>query len=693
MIPYVTGDRFETNDSCRPGSPNPTRNATMMIGVPRKKSVYATAKTRNGAAPRPGRPRTMAMPRASTRTSVSAITIIRMFTWKPAQTSGSASLKLCGLKNLSRTSRRAFISSLLQYGHLREVDREPLLLQLRDRPVRPQRLDCRVDHRLQLRALLEHRAVLLVRDDLSRDGAVLAGARLPLARDDRRVEDQCVALVDLHGGERGGRRRIGERRLRRMELRLDPVEAGRVRLRAGLHLLQVREAVRRRRLLREQHALVRVEVARREVDGPLALRGDRRLLERDVELLRAGSEEAVPRREDPVDLADLQVRGDRFREIDLVALRVRDLVAADGAAGKADRGIAEGDREGAGVERRGCRRSGSCGRQFLKVADQALAALEHDPLRERARFHPSLDALDEQPVLLADLVVELQELGDPALVGVRREEVVEEPRAPAGRQRVDRPDRDVRAPREDVDPGVRPQEVELAARDLAGDVEVLRRVLAHRPELRRDETARLEPVRVEPDVDDVAEARVRDLAVVALEEVLADDLPVRVQLPLDAVAERERVDVEDLGDEFRHLAESLGERRRVGVEVDEDERPPRVDLHRHETEALLLESRLGLRARRREQAAVQSVRPCVVRALQRRSATLALGDREAAVPADVHEGPQLPVLARACNDYRSHPDLGREERAAFRKLPHVSDVLPMRAEDPLLLAVQRLGIG
>src|SRR3954471_7268319 len=369
MLPYVTGDRFETNESCRPGRPNPTRNATMMIGVPRKKSVYATAKTRNGAAPRPGRPRTMAMPRASTRTSASAITIIRMFTWKPAQTSGSASLKLCGLKNLSRTSRRAFISSLLQYGHLREVDREPLLLQLRDRPVRPQRLDRRVDHRLQLRALLEHRAVLLVRDDLSRNGAVLAGARLTLARDDRRVEDQRRALVDLHGRERGRRRRIGKRRLRRMELRLDPVEAGRVRLRAGLHLLQVREAARRRRLLREQHALVRVEVARREVDGPLALRGDRRLLERDVELLRAGSEEAVPRREDPVDLADLQVRGDRFREIDLVALRVRDLVAADGAAGKADRGIAEGDREGAGVERRGCRRSGRGGHRRRQCRD------------------------------------------------------------------------------------------------------------------------------------------------------------------------------------------------------------------------------------------------------------------------------------------------------------------------------------
>src|SRR5437764_14902227 len=187
MIPYVTGERFETNESCNPGRPKPTRNATMMIGVPRKKSVYATAKTRNGAAPRPGRPRTMAMPRASTRTSASAITIIRMFTWKPAQTSGSASLKLCGLKNLSRTSRRACMSrGLLQDGDLGEVDREPLLLQLRDRPVRPELLDRCVELRNELRALLEDSAVLLVRDDLAGNGAVLAGVRLALRRDDRR---------------------------------------------------------------------------------------------------------------------------------------------------------------------------------------------------------------------------------------------------------------------------------------------------------------------------------------------------------------------------------------------------------------------------------------------------------------------------------------------------------------------------
>jgi hypothetical protein len=39
MIPYVTNERLEMKPSCKPGRPKPTMNATMMIGVPRKKSV------------------------------------------------------------------------------------------------------------------------------------------------------------------------------------------------------------------------------------------------------------------------------------------------------------------------------------------------------------------------------------------------------------------------------------------------------------------------------------------------------------------------------------------------------------------------------------------------------------------------------------------------------------------------------
>src|SRR3954471_6474263 len=245
MTPYTKFDCVEMTRSSSPGSPNPIRKQTRTSGVPRKAAVYAIARPRNGAAPRPGSPRTMATPRASTSTSASATTIIFRFSLKPAQTSGSASRKLCGLKNDSRTSRRAFIraTSLLQRRHLREVDREPLLLQGLDLPALPQLVDLRVDHRLELRVVRQHAAVLLVGDHLSGDGAVRRRSRLLLGGDDRHVEDQGLAAVDVHRRERRDRRLVDERRLRRTQLRLDPVEAGGVRLRARLELAEVGEAL------------------------------------------------------------------------------------------------------------------------------------------------------------------------------------------------------------------------------------------------------------------------------------------------------------------------------------------------------------------------------------------------------------------------------------------------------------------
>src|SRR5436853_1694007 len=107
-----------------------------------------TARARSGHAPRPGSPLTTAIPSASASTSSSATTIMRMFVWKPFHTSGNTCRNACGLKNASR--KRCIYSSLLQYGHLREVEVEPLLLPLRDRAVRRQRLDRSVDGRLEL---------------------------------------------------------------------------------------------------------------------------------------------------------------------------------------------------------------------------------------------------------------------------------------------------------------------------------------------------------------------------------------------------------------------------------------------------------------------------------------------------------------------------------------------------------------
>src|SRR5512132_2412830 len=120
----------------------------------------------------------------------------------------------------------------------------------------------------------------------------------------------------------------------------------------------------------------------------------------------------------------------------------------------------------------------------LEVRDQLLALGQEPPLREDARTDAALDALHQCRVLAPDLIVEGQELVDPGLVDAWREEVVEEAGSPLGADRQDRAAREVRLPREDVDPEVRPEEVELAAPDLAVREEGVA-VLAQRPELAR----------------------------------------------------------------------------------------------------------------------------------------------------------------------------------------------------------------
>ena len=88
---------------------------------------------------------------------------------------------------------------------------------------------------------------------------------------------------------------------------------------------------------------------------------------------------------------------------------------------------------------------------------------------------------------------------------------------------------------------------------------------------------RLEHVAVGVHVHLVAEGRMRGRAVVALEEVLGDDLPVRVRSELDARVEHEAVDVEVAGEDRRQLAELLRERPRLRVGIDEEKRPPHGD--------------------------------------------------------------------------------------------------------------------
>ncbi len=128
----------------------------------------------------------------------------------------------------------------------------------------------------------------------------------------------------------------------------------------------------------------------------------------------------------------------------------------------------------------------------------------------------------------------------------------------------------------------------------------------------------------------------RDGAVVALQEVLARDLPVGADLPVGPVVERQRIDVEPVGGEsLRDLSEQLRERQRGVVEVDEAKRPPRFHPHGHEGQLLHAVELLG--ARRRAEGSVQIVGPGVVRALQRPSVAGLLDHDRSAVPADVDE--------------------------------------------------------
>ena len=81
------------------------------------------------------------------------------------------------------------------------------------------------------------------------------------------------------------------------------------------------------------------------------------------------------------------------------------------------------------------------------MRDEPLRLGQQAALADGARADAALDALDQHGVLAADLVVEREQLGDPALVRVGGEEVVEEALGALGAGGQDRPDRDVRAGR------------------------------------------------------------------------------------------------------------------------------------------------------------------------------------------------------------------------------------------------------
>src|SRR5690348_1665953 len=107
-----------------------------------------------------------------------------------------------------------------------------------------------------------------------------------------------------------------------------------------------------------------------------------------------------------------------------------------------------------------------------------------------------MDALDQPAVLRTDLVVEGDVVGDPGLIGVRCEEVVEVPIGAIGGERDDRADREVEPPWHYVDRRVGEEEMELTASDLAFGVVDAAATVPRGSELAQERRTRLERVRV-----------------------------------------------------------------------------------------------------------------------------------------------------------------------------------------------------
>ena len=130
------------------------------------------------------------------------------------------------------------------------------------------------------------------------------------------------------------------------------------------------------------------------------------------------------------------------------------------------------------------------------------------------------------------------------------------------------------------------------------------------------------------------------------------------------------------------------------AETDEDHPVPDFQFERREAELGLVEIGKGARPRRAAQRAVQIVYPAVEGADQRvlAVALVVRDDAAAAMPADVVEGAHLAVLA-ADHERTLADNVHRQVVARLRHVRHMTDDLPVIAEDMLLLELeQRLAV-
>src|SRR5262249_23013825 len=124
-------------------------------------------------------------------------------------------------------------------------------------------------------------------------------------------------------------------------------------------------------------------------------------------------------------------------------------------------------------------------------------------------------------------------------------------------------------------------------------------------------------------------------------------------------------------------------RRRVEVQVDEDEAQVGLDARRVEPEARLVEAGDAAALRRSDQLAVEVVRPPVVRAPDRLAARLRPGDQaRTAVPADVEVRGEGAVLCAYDQDF-AVAHLDGEPGARVRQVRLVTRELPRTGEDVL----------
>ena len=283
------------------------------------------------------------------------------------------------------------------------------------------------------------------------------------------------------------------------------------------------------------------------------------------------------------------------------------------------------------------------------------------PVTDDAVSQTALDALDEIAVLEPHLGLEGQEVGEPRLVRVGAEEVVEEAECllglegglarsrgsacPASRsarcsgrgtQRSrDRPHR----------PRRRPRRRRSWAAPPATSASGPSRARTH-PATRRS------PSRGRGGRSRSGSTRGSSRAHLPVRRILVD---------LEAAVEAHAAEIDPvLGKAFGDVAEPLLQRPRLLIEVREDERPPLGNGDGMESQCLALEPRLALRARCGAKRAVEVVRPRVVGALDRLALAVALAQDEAAVPADVDEPAQLPIAPADEDDRCLTHDRGGE---------------------------------